>query len=803
MLHLRAITRLRTPLRSLPRILLTPFSSQPPPSPPLLRPPPPISPPSAPFSTTSSSRRRRGGGDAEADESDGAGVSLFGRDPTHPPKLFVVQPRLRPDSLLHSKLSEALNLANSLEERRDGVFAEDYGSKEPPPHLVVQNPGARSLRVHSDTYFGRGTVENVKCELRALETENAIDAIFVNAILSGIQQRNLEVSWQKPVLDRIGLIIEIFNAHAETKEAKLQSELAALMYKRTRLVRVRGPGGRMTFGTSGEAEVVSARGRGSGGRGFISGAGETELQLQRRRIQERRIHILSQIEEVRRTRSLQRYARRRHGSSYGQGLATVAVVGYTNAGKSTLVSALSESDLYSDDRLFATVDPRVRSVVLPSGKKALLSDTVGFISDLPVQLVEAFHATLEEVVEADLLVHVLDSSSPDLDAQREAVLQVLQQLGVSGEKIKNMIEVWNKIDLLESNGGADECFGEEEIIGEDEEEYPEDDMTCDPSSGKPVDEDDDAMASEFSQEESLDNADDVASEFSCGEHMDDNDDYDDGDIASDVSTEEKTKRLQNSRYAAERVESQAWMDMDPHDTFDTDLSLGLGIGPASTASADDCRRRQRGRCSPCTNLFPDEPSLSLSLSDDPSGGGRTMQKAEADRPAQLSSSRSAASSFSSAADEEENSSGRKKLRLTREQSALLEDRFKEHTTLNPKQKQALAKDLNLRPRQVEVWFQNRRARTKLKQTEVDCEFLKKCYEALTNENQRLQKELQELKALKFAQPLLHMQLPSAAAPLTMCPSCQRISGGGGDAKDSSKAPKPGHCLNPFSHSAAC
>ncbi|RWV88707.1 hypothetical protein GW17_00049183 [Ensete ventricosum] len=229
------------------------------------------------------------------------------------------------------------------------------------------------------------------------------------------------------------------------------------------------------------------------------------------RIQERRNHLLSQIDEVRRTRALQRSARRRHGSSYGQGLATVAVVGYTNAGKSTLVSALSESDLYSDDRysymllavslLFATVDPRVRSVVLPSGKKVLLSDTVGFISDLPVQLVEAFHATLEEVVEADLLV----------------------------------------IDLLESNSGADECFGEEEITGEDE-EYPEDDMTCDPSSGKPADEDDDAMASEFSREESPDNADDVASEFSCGGHMDDNDD---GDIASDVSTEEVLENFDN------------------------------------------------------------------------------------------------------------------------------------------------------------------------------------------------------------------------------------------------------------------
>uniref|UniRef100_A0A0A0KVN1 Hflx-type G domain-containing protein n=1 Tax=Cucumis sativus TaxID=3659 RepID=A0A0A0KVN1_CUCSA len=176
------------------------------------------------------------------------------------------------------------------------------------------------------------------------------------------------------------------------------------MYKKSRLVRVRGLDGRYAFGARGEAEVVSARGRGSGGRGFISGAGETELQLQRRRILERRNHLYSQIEEVRRTRSLQRASRKRHGGSNGQHLATVAVVGYTNAGKSTLVSALSDNDLYSDSRLFATVDPRLRSVFLPSGRKVVLSDTVGFISDLPVQLVEAFHATLEEVVEADLLV---------------------------------------------------------------------------------------------------------------------------------------------------------------------------------------------------------------------------------------------------------------------------------------------------------------------------------------------------------------------------------------------------------------
>ncbi|KAK9284974.1 hypothetical protein L1049_024156 [Liquidambar formosana] len=317
--------------------------------------------------------------------------------------------------------------------------------------------------------------------------------------------------WGKPVLDRVGLIIEIFHAHAQTKEAKLQAELAALMYKRTRLVRVRGPDGRYTFGTTGEAEVVSARGRGSGGRGFISGAGETELQLQRRRILDRRNHLLSQIEDVCRTRALQRAARKRHGGSNGQGLATVAVVGYTNAGKSTLVSALSDSDLYSDDRLFATVDPRLRSAVLPSGKKVLLSDTVGFISDLPVQLVEAFHATLEEVVEADLLVHVLDSSAPNLDEQRSAVLQVLEQIGVSGEKLNNMIEVWNKIDLQEEEMHADEYL--------DDDEDHEDDVVA--SELSPVAGDD--GASSFPEAEE----DDVASELSAGESVEHSDDYND------------------------------------------------------------------------------------------------------------------------------------------------------------------------------------------------------------------------------------------------------------------------------------
>ncbi|KAK7385906.1 hypothetical protein VNO78_31862 [Psophocarpus tetragonolobus] len=380
------------------------------------------------------------------------------------PKLLVVQPRVRPEKVLQAKLNEALCLANSLEYQRHGFFHTDFFDKPLPPHLLVQHRHPRS-----DTFFGHGTVHHIHCHLHAVHSSSNgdVDAVFVNAILSGIQQRNLERAWGKPVLDRVGLIIEIFNAHAYTKEAKLQAELAALSYKKTRLVRLRGHDGRYTFGASGEAQVVSARGRGSGGQGFMSGAGETELQLQRRRILARRSYLLSQIEEVRRTRALQRAGRKRHGDSSGQGLATVAVVGYTNAGKSTLVSRLSDTDLYSDCRLFATVDPRVRSAVLPSGKKVLFSDTVGFISDLPVQLVEAFHATLEEVVEADLLVHVVDSSAPNLDEHRSTVFQVLQQIGVSEEKLQNMIEVWNKIDMEEEYMDVVEHLDEDE--GENEE----------------------------------------------------------------------------------------------------------------------------------------------------------------------------------------------------------------------------------------------------------------------------------------------------------------------------------------------
>ncbi|KAI3813420.1 hypothetical protein L1987_18142 [Smallanthus sonchifolius] len=419
------IYRTRTSLKLIPQTLTqNPIFNQPPITPSF----------SNPFANSQSRHKHD---DPDADK--------FIKHPDASPRLFVIQPRFRPDAILKIKLDEALNLANSLEEQRDGYDSPLFSDKESPPHVVVQNPAYRSTR--ADTFFGPGTVDNIKCHLNALDSKGGVDAVFVNGILTGIQQRNLEREWGKAVLDRVGLIIEIFHAHAQTKEAKLQAELAALMYKRTRLVRIRGSGGRLTFGAAGEAEVVSAKGRGSGGRGFISGAGETELQLQRRRIIERKNQLLLEIQEVRRTRALQRASRKRHGGTHGQHMPTVAIVGYTNAGKSTLVGALSDTHLFCDNRMFATVDTKIRHVILPSGKKVLLSDTVGFISDLPVQLVEAFHATLEEVVEADLLVHVLDLNAPNRDEQRESVLQVLQQIGVSNEKLENMIEVWNKVDL--------------------------------------------------------------------------------------------------------------------------------------------------------------------------------------------------------------------------------------------------------------------------------------------------------------------------------------------------------------------
>ncbi|PRW45451.1 GTP-binding chloroplastic [Chlorella sorokiniana] len=315
---------------------------------------------------------------------------------------------------------------------------------------------ARPRRPSPATFFGSGQVEAAAAHVAARQPGR----VFVNALLSGVQQRNLERAWGRPVLDRVALIIEIFSQRARTAEARLQVELASLEYKASRLVRVvdASTGKRTAFGLEGDVEIVSARERGrsgssAGGLGAGGGQGESELQLQRRRIADRRKLLLRRLEEVRKTRAVQRAARRRSGKPQ------VALVGYTNAGKSSLLRALSKDaeGVGVEDRLFATLDPTLRRVMLPGGRDVVLSDTVGFISDLPHALVEAFRATLEEVTEADLLLHVVDASSPHALQQRTAVLEVLRELGLSEERLQDaVIEVWNKCDQLPVADAAEE-----------------------------------------------------------------------------------------------------------------------------------------------------------------------------------------------------------------------------------------------------------------------------------------------------------------------------------------------------------
>lgn len=271
------------------------------------------------------------------------------------------------------------------------------------------------------TLLGGGRVE----ELKALIEAHDAQVVVVDDQLSPVQQRNLEKLWQVKVIDRTGLILEIFARRARTAEGKLQVELARLEYERSRLVR-----------------TWTHLERQRGGTGGTGGPGETQIELDRRQIADRIVQLKKHLEEVRRTRTLHREARRRTP------FPTLALVGYTNAGKSTLFNRLTAGGAEARDALFATLDPTLRQIKLPGGRPAILSDTVGFISDLPHELVAAFRATLEEVQEADVVLHVRDISSEDTDAQAEDVRQVLEQLGLE-EGEKTLIEVWNKLDLIE------------------------------------------------------------------------------------------------------------------------------------------------------------------------------------------------------------------------------------------------------------------------------------------------------------------------------------------------------------------
>jgi len=272
------------------------------------------------------------------------------------------------------------------------------------------------------TLFGSGKV----AELAGLITNARAELAIVDHSISPVQQRNLEKAWNVKVLDRTGLILEIFGARARTREGRLQVELAHLSYQKGRLVR---------------AWTHLERQR--GGSGFLGGPGEAQIELDKRMIQSRMDAIRRELEHVVKTRELHRSGRRKVPYP------VVAIVGYTNAGKSTLFNCITGAEVLAKDQVFATLDPTMREVRLASGRRVILSDTVGFISDLPTMLVAAFRATLEEVVAADLILHVRDISHHETDAQRADVLDVLSGLGISAAaEDAHILEVWNKIDLL-------------------------------------------------------------------------------------------------------------------------------------------------------------------------------------------------------------------------------------------------------------------------------------------------------------------------------------------------------------------
>jgi GTP-binding protein HflX len=272
------------------------------------------------------------------------------------------------------------------------------------------------------TLLGSGKVE----EIASLVGERRVEVVIIDHPLTPVQQRNLEKAVNAKVLDRTGLILEIFGRRARTREGRLQVDLAHLNYQKGRLVR-----------------SWTHLERQRGGAGFLGGPGETQIEADRRMLQERIVRLKRELETVRRTRELHRTKRRKVP------FPVVAIVGYTNAGKSTLFNRLTGAGVLAEDMLFATLDPTLRRVRLPHGTPIILSDTVGFISDLPTHLIAAFRATLEEVVEADLIIHLRDISDPDTAAQAEDVERILGNLGVDATDRRRVIEVWNKVDLLD------------------------------------------------------------------------------------------------------------------------------------------------------------------------------------------------------------------------------------------------------------------------------------------------------------------------------------------------------------------
>lgn len=285
---------------------------------------------------------------------------------------------------------------------------------------VLGSSVVRLPKPHPGALFGSGKIE----ELKTLFKEQDVELVLVDGPVSPVQQRNLEKAWGVKLLDRTGLILEIFSDRAATREGVLQVEMAALSYQRTRLVR---------------AWTHLERQR--GGLGFVGGPGETQIEADRRAIDDQLVNLRRQLDKVVKTRSLHRAARAKVPYPI------VALVGYTNAGKSTLFNRLTGAEVMAKDMLFATLDPTMRAVKLPNGPDVILSDTVGFISDLPTELVAAFRATLEEVLAADLILHVRDISHSATEEQAQDVRDILNSLGVT--ETTPLLEVWNKIDAMD------------------------------------------------------------------------------------------------------------------------------------------------------------------------------------------------------------------------------------------------------------------------------------------------------------------------------------------------------------------
>jgi GTP-binding protein HflX len=291
-------------------------------------------------------------------------------------------------------------------------------------NLMVVEAGLVTLNdIRPATYIGKGKVD----EIAGLAKSHSASVVVMDCPISPVQQRNLEKAWNAKVIDRTGLILEIFGRRARTREGALQVELAHLTYQKSRLVR-----------------SWTHLERQRGGFGFLGGPGETQIEADRRVIEERIARIETELDKVKRTRKLHRDSRKRVPYPI------VALVGYTNAGKSTLFNRMTAAKVLSADMLFATLDPTLRAIELPQGVRAILSDTVGFISDLPTMLVAAFRATLEEVIEADVILHVRDVSHDDTEAQSHDVGKVLAELGIETVDTR-VIEVWNKIDRLNAD----------------------------------------------------------------------------------------------------------------------------------------------------------------------------------------------------------------------------------------------------------------------------------------------------------------------------------------------------------------